>query len=77
MHVGSLDSTPVYAELGWLLYSRQGVLAAQPFDARQLKITGEPIPLPDEPTSVLDSIYAFTAGRVEQVRISGRGKEGW
>ena len=69
--VGSLDSTPVYAQPGWLFSLRQGMLAARPFDASQLKITGEPIPLPDEPTSVLDSIYAFTAGVTTSVSSTG------
>ena len=31
--VGSLESAPVYAAPGWLLYGRQGVLNAQRFDA--------------------------------------------
>ena len=48
---GRIDgSAPVYAEPGWLLYARQGVLSAQPFDARALKITGDPISLDDEPS---------------------------
>ena len=40
--VGSLEATPVFAEPGWLLYARQGVLAALPFDSAALKITGDP-----------------------------------
>jgi serine/threonine protein kinase len=71
VRVGSMDSTPVYADPGWLLYSRQGVLAAQPFDARQFKSTGEPIPLPDEPTSVLDAIYSYSAGVTTSVSATG------
>ena len=35
--VGSMAASPVYAEPGWLLYARQGVLVAQPFDAQSLK----------------------------------------
>ena len=31
--VGAFDATPVYADPGYLLYARQGVLAAQPLDA--------------------------------------------
>ena len=32
--VASLEAAPVFAEPGWLLYARQGVLTALPFDAR-------------------------------------------
>ena len=60
--VGSMEAAPIYAEPGWLLYARQGVLAAVPFDARTLKITGDPIPLEDEPASVLDPSVSYTAG---------------
>ena len=60
--IGSLDASPVYAEPGWLLYARQGVLAAQPFDARTLAIAGDPVPLGDEPTSILESTISYTAG---------------
>ncbi len=33
---------------GWLLFSRQGALLAQRFDARRLTLTGEPIPVADQ-----------------------------
>ena len=39
--VASMDSAPVYAEPGWLLFSRRGALAAQAFDASTLKLTGK------------------------------------
>src|SRR5262249_128204 len=32
--VGGLETAPVYADPGWLLYGRQGVLNARAFDAR-------------------------------------------
>jgi Tol biopolymer transport system component len=69
--VGSMESAPVYAEPGWLLYARQGVLAAQAFDARTLKMTGDPVPLGDEPTSILDPAISFTAGRATSVSVDG------
>jgi Tol biopolymer transport system component len=54
--VGCLDSTDsttlapaqtvvTYAPPGYLLYVRDGTLLAQPFDAKALKIKGEPIPI--------------------------------
>ncbi len=60
--VGSMESAPVYADPGWLLYARQGVLVAQPFDAATMKIAGDPVSLEDEPTSILDPATSFTAG---------------
>jgi serine/threonine protein kinase/Tol biopolymer transport system component len=59
--IGFMDAMPVYADPGWLLYARQGVLVAVPFDAHALKVTGNAITLPDEPTSILDPATSFTA----------------
>ena len=69
--VASMDSAPVYAEPGWLLFSRRGALAAQAFDARTLKVTGEALPLADEPTAALDSTTQWTAGRGTSVSSTG------
>ncbi len=60
--VGAMEGAPVYAPPGFLLYVRQGRLAAVPFDPRSLKITGEPQSLEDEPTSILDPAFSYTAG---------------
>ena len=69
--IGAMDSTPVYVEPGWLLTSRQGVLAAQAFDLESLKVTGDPIQLPDEPTRVLDPSVAYTASASATVSATG------
>jgi Tol biopolymer transport system component len=69
--VGSMEAAPMYVEPGWLLYARQGLLAAVPFDARTLKITGDPIPLEDEPASVLDPSISYTAGWSVSVSTTG------
>ncbi|HXG72897.1 MAG TPA: protein kinase [Gemmatimonadaceae bacterium] len=69
--IGSMDAAPVYADPGWLLFARQGVLAAQPFDSRTLKLTGQPVSLDDEPTSILDPSTSFTAGRSTSVSLTG------
>jgi Tol biopolymer transport system component len=45
----SADGTPVYVEPGYLLYTRNGRIVAQRFDARARKLIGEPVPLVDEP----------------------------
>ena len=68
--VGALETAPVYADPGWLLYGRQGVLNARPFDARTRMITGDPIPLDDQPTSILDPTVSFT--RASDFRLNDR-----
>ena len=69
--VGSLEAAPVFVEPGWLLYARQGVLTALPFDSRALKITGDPVVLEDEPSSILDPALSWTAGWSVSVSASG------
>jgi serine/threonine protein kinase/Tol biopolymer transport system component len=39
------DSNVAYAPPGYLLYVRGGTLLAQPFEARDLQLTGEPLPV--------------------------------
>jgi dipeptidyl aminopeptidase/acylaminoacyl peptidase len=70
-HVGSVETAPVYADPGWLLYGRQGGLAAQPFDADALKFTGDPVSLPDEPVSVLDPSKSWTSSNAVSVSRTG------
>lgn len=55
LRLGSLDSTEstqllssfvtnvLYSRDGYILYLRQGVLMAQPFDAKHLRLSGEPV----------------------------------
>ena len=68
--IGAMESAPVYAN-GWLLYSRQGVLIAQAFDAASLALRGDPIQLEDEPSMVLDPSLSFTAARPVSVSTNG------
>ena len=42
------DSQVVYAAPGYLLYMLGNTLLARPFDARRLRVTGEPIPIADQ-----------------------------
>jgi len=69
--IGSMEAAPVFAEPAWLLYARQGVLAALPFDPGALKITGDPVMLEDEPAVILDPATSWTAGRSVSVSASG------
>jgi Tol biopolymer transport system component len=57
--------------LDYLLYGKQGQLTAQPFDARTLKMTGDPVGLADEPSVVLDPTISYTAGPVVSVAANG------
>jgi len=47
--VAVVDTAPVYAEPGYLVYMRDRNLVAQPFDAGSLAFKGDPITLPDTP----------------------------
>ena len=66
--IGSMESAPVYARAsagsarGWLLFTRQGVLVAQPFDTATLKLTGDAVTLGDQP-AVAPGPAAYEAGR--------------
>src|SRR5262249_28005212 len=69
--VGALESSAAYADPGWLLYVRQGVAAAQAFDPKTRTLSGDPHPLEDEPTSILDPAMSFTASRPISVSTTG------
>ncbi len=68
--VGQMESAPTYAA-GRLLFTREGVLAAQPFDLHTLKLTGEAVSLDDAPTTVIDPSMSDTAGRLVSVSSDG------
>jgi len=68
--VGAMETAPVYSD-GYLLFARQGTLVAQPFDAGARKLTGDPVILPDEPSSILDPTVSYTAGRPASVGANG------
>jgi serine/threonine protein kinase/Tol biopolymer transport system component len=59
--IGSMETVPVYAEPGWLVFARQGVLTAQRFDAKALRLTGEAVSLGDQP-GVAPGQAAYEAG---------------
>jgi eukaryotic-like serine/threonine-protein kinase len=46
------ETAPLYADPGHLIYSRNGVLVAHPFDARSRTVSGEAIPIGDMPGEV-------------------------
>ena len=69
--VASLEAAPVFAEPGWLLYARQGVLVALPFDPKSLEVKGDPVVLGDEPSMILDPATSWTAAHSISVSESG------
>ena len=70
--VASLEAAPVFAEPGWLLYARQGVLAALPFDARALTDHRRSrASSTTSPSSILDPTTSWTAGWSVSVSASG------
>ncbi|MGE4189416.1 MAG: protein kinase [Thermoanaerobaculia bacterium] len=69
--IGELESTPIYVEPGWLLFSRRGVLTAQRFDTRALRLEGDAVALGDEPTMVSDPAFSYTAAPVTSSAADG------
>jgi Tol biopolymer transport system component len=43
-----VDSSPLYASPGYLLFARDSTLMAQSFDASKLQLSGEPFPIAEE-----------------------------
>ena len=66
-----METAPTFAPPNWLLFTRQGVLHAQKLDAAALGLSGDPIPLGDEPSGLLDTATSFTAGRTISAASSG------
>jgi Tol biopolymer transport system component len=70
----SVGSRVQYADPGYLLYVRDGTLVAQPFDARSLKVTGEPVPLTEKMSITGGGLADFSAAGPEALVY--RGGEG-
>jgi hypothetical protein len=68
--IGSMESAPAYVDPGWLIFTRDSVLAAQPFDPKTLHTTGEAVSLGDEP-GVAPGSAAYDAGRRVSASSSG------
>jgi Tol biopolymer transport system component len=68
--IGAMDNAPVYTD-GYLLSTHQGVLVAQPFDVKTLKLAGDPVTLGDEPSVILDPTISYTAGRTVSIAANG------
>jgi Tol biopolymer transport system component len=68
--LAQMENAPVYADPGYLLFLRKSVLVAQPFDARRLRLSGEPAPLGDVPASPTSGAN-YTAGPAGSVSAAG------
>ncbi len=66
--VTSAEGAAVYAEPGYLLFSRKNVLVAQRFDASSLQLSGEPMTIGDGPSSMG---VQYSAGRSVSVSTTG------
>jgi Tol biopolymer transport system component len=71
---GATYVPPSGANPGYLLFVRDGVLLAQPFDARRLELTGEPVPLAQQVGSFLDfATFSASTNGVVVYRTLGGG----
>ncbi|HEV8119213.1 MAG TPA: protein kinase, partial [Thermoanaerobaculia bacterium] len=72
--IGSLDSKETralapaqslvtYSPTGHLLFVREGTLVAQPFDAKAMKTTGEPVPLAERIGTISTGLARFSVSR--------------
>ena len=58
----STDGQAIYVPPGYLLFTRQGTLLAQPFDSGRLELTGEPSPVAEQvATDSGNGLSAFSA----------------
>ncbi len=58
--VAAADSLAQYAPPGRILYVKGGTLVAQPFDARSLKTTGEPVPVAEQIGTTANGLSDFS-----------------
>ena len=61
--LGPAQSLVTYAPPGYLLFVRESTLVAQPFDAKALKTTGEPVPLAEHVGTIATGLARFSTSR--------------
>jgi Tol biopolymer transport system component len=73
--LGQTDGRVEYVPQGYLVFTREGTLMAQPFDARALKTTGDPVPVGENITmGNAAGFFSVSATGMLAYR-SGRGRE--
>ncbi len=76
IEIGPCESQIQYVPPGYILYSRSGSLVVQPFDAKKLKLTGEPIPVAEQVTSSAIGASDFRASMNGTLCFSARRAQG-
>ena len=61
--IAPAQSLVTYAPPGYLLFVRENTVVAQPFDAKALKTTGEPVPLAEHVGTVSTGLAKFSTSR--------------
>jgi Tol biopolymer transport system component len=85
--ISTVDSAPVYAEPGYLVFMRDRNLVAQRFDPGSLRLRGDPVTLPDTPggsqttgfraaTVSLNGTLAYLNGTVTNSRLTWYDRAG-
>jgi Tol biopolymer transport system component/predicted Ser/Thr protein kinase len=69
--VGTFESGLTYVAAGWLVFARQGGLAAQAFDPASRKLSGDVITLDDTPGGSGDPNTQWTGGKTASVSATG------
>ena len=68
----SLESGPIYAEPGYLLFTRGRASSPRSRSTQRRGVcTGDPITLADEPASILDPVIGYTASHAVSVASNG------
>jgi len=98
IYVGSLDSKErklllnaisdvAYVPPGYLLFSREGTLMAQPFDAQRLELTGEAVPIAEDVqfnpangsttfAASENGVLTYRTGSVQDVQLTWTDRDG-
>lgn len=84
--LGPCESQIKYVSPGYLLFSRGGTLVAQRFDARGLKLLGDPVPIAEQVTAGINGasefhasengILVFSASAAQAARLVEMDREG-
>ncbi len=75
--VEARESIAEYAEPGYLLFRRETTLVAQPFDAKKLQLSGEPIPVAEQvgfEATTLQTYFSVSQTGVLVFSTGGAGK---
>jgi serine/threonine protein kinase len=72
---GPFDEVPRYVSPGYLLYTRSGNLMSQPFDAKSLKVAGEPVAVAEHAGTLAASDKALVFWKVSPTPLATSQKQ--